>query len=73
MVAAKPRPPQAFGDEVDRLIAEGRWTPHEFRRISAEIVAEYGLNSGLRDALAEMADPSWHDQVIFEVVTNSVG
>ncbi len=29
-MAAQTRAPQELGDEVDRLMAEGRWPPQEF-------------------------------------------
>jgi len=65
--------PRQFGEEVERLQQEGRWTPNEFRRLSAEITAQYGPYSGLRDALAALADPQWREQVISEVWTSGVG
>lgn len=57
--------PRQFGEEVERLQAEGRWNPETYLRLVTEAVEAYGPDSGVHDAIAHAADPEWRDQVIF--------
>ena len=58
--------PREFGQEVERLQDEGRWTLDEYRRLRQQVLEQYGPNSGLLDALAADADPAWRDEVLVE-------
>lgn len=64
MTSLTRKTPRQFGEEVERLQREGRWTPEAYRQVVAEVVAQYGPDSGVHDAIAQMADPEWRDQVI---------
>lgn len=64
MMALIRKTPRQFGEEVERLQGEGKWNPDQYRRLSAEAVAQYGADSGIHDALAHMVDPKWRNEVI---------
>lgn len=58
--------PRQFGEEIERLQQQGKWTLEAYLRLWREVVELYGSNSGILDALSHNAAPEWRDRVIRE-------